>query len=76
MTTNTERNNSIGSPFEKDDERVVHVHDSNDAVWVTEHGRDNVIFCFEDSVEGTVRSVTMSRDQWKHLASLPITTSN
>lgn len=62
--------NTIGSDYEEATEKVVHVHDGNDAVWVTSVADGNVLFCFEDSIASTVRSVRMSREQWNHLASL------
>jgi hypothetical protein len=62
--------NTIGSEFEQANEKVVHVHDGSDAVWVSTMSNGEVLFCFEDSVAGTVRSVRLSREQWDHLASL------
>jgi len=63
--------NTIGSEFEGTDERVVGVHNGVDSVWTSNTANGGVLFCFEDSQAGTVRSVRLSRDQWRHLVSLP-----
>lgn len=63
---------TIGSEYEGESEKVIRVHNGEDAVWVTNRGNGEVLFLFEDSNEGTVRSVAMSAEQWKHLASLVV----